>query len=295
MLTDIRLLSEIYSQNVITESPDEFNTDVGQLIFENPKAVPFFVYNNFFVMGKVFGTTHNGLFSKALVNNYMNLPLDCTKGEVLKMGLQPEQIKFNPNNDFITDVDSRGCFNVKSSAIQELFSEANRQKKLQILTFPEFYVELIKDVVKYLNMTKTRQVYAPCGRAWIGPSVDPDNIYISYWPSSGRTAIPQAQKNATKKAVADLIRKYPNAFKIRDGYNFIFEDGEEGFDPATPHIETNPQTRRDAMIAKGVPFGSSKEADVAKGAGYNTVASFKKDKIIGDSYITKGRTKDIQQ
>lgn len=287
MLTDIRLLSEIYSQNVIAESPDEFNSDAGQLTFENPKAVPFFVYNNFFVMGKVFGTAHNGLFAKALVNNYMNLPLDCTKGEVLKLGLQPDQIKFNPKNDFINDVDSRGCFNVKSSIVQELFGDVNRQKKLQILTFIEFYVELIKDVAKYLNMTKIRQVYAPCGRAWIGPSIDPDNVYISYWPSSGKAAIPQAQKNATKKAVADLIRKYPNAFRIRDGYNFIFEDGEEDFDPAQQHLEVDPEKRKDAMIAKKIPFGSSKEGEVAKRAGYEIPAQFKKDKTFGDSVEIK--------
>ena len=287
MLTDIRLLSEIYSQNVITESPDEFVTDKGLLAFENPKAVPFFVFNNFFVIGKVFGTAHNGLFAKALVNNYMNLPLDCTKGEVLKMGLQPEQVKFNPKNDFISDTDSRGCFNVKSSVIQELFSDANRQKKLQILTFPEFYVELVKDVAKFLNMTKIRQVYTPCGRAWIGPSVDPNNVYISYWPSSGRTAIPQAQKNATKKAIADLIRKYPNAFRIRDGYNFFFEDGEEGFDPAQPHLEVDPEKRKAAMVAKKVPFGSSKDAEVAKKAGYEIPAQFKKDKTFGDSVKVK--------
>lgn len=283
MLTDIRLLSEIYSRNVIVESPDSFNTKNGELVFKDPKAVPFFVYNNFYVMGKVFGTTHNGLFAKALVNNYMNLPLDSTKGEVMKMGLHPDQIKFNANNDFISDVIERGCFNVKASEVQALFSDAYKLKKLQILTFIEYYEELIKDVVKDLNMTKIRQVYSPCGRAWIGPSIDPENVYISYWPSSGGGSIPQGQKNATKKAVADLIRKYPNAFRIRDGYNFIFEDGEENFDPAQPHQEVDPQKRKDAMTAKKVPFGSSKEGEVAKRAGYEIPAQFKKDKVFGDS------------
>jgi len=285
MLKDIKLLSEIYSQNIINEDPDDYTIPSKMTLgWKDPKAVPYFVWGNQFIFGKVFGTAHNSVFARAIVNNYMNLPLDYTKADISKAGLTADQIQFNEENDFIVDVGTKGGFRMPLAELQStIFSEETRHKKLQIYTLIEYYTDLIMNVADYLNVLKLRGAYAPCGRAWIGPTEDPNNVYISNWPSTAGK-ITQAQKNAIKKNVADLIRKFPSAFKIRDGYNFFFEDGEETFDAGKEHIEVDPTKRKEAMVAKGIKAGTSKEAELAQKAGYDTVAHLKRDKIVGDSY-----------
>lgn len=285
MHRDIKLLSEIYTQTLIKEDPDTFETAEGFFLpWNDKKAVPFFTWRNQYVFAKVFGTAHNALFSKAVINAYVNLPLDASKNDVAKSGLNWDNATFNANSDFIEDLRNNDGFS-NLQQLDHILGPAYIDSKKNLVTFQEFWATAIADVGRIINTLRLRGYLTPCGRAWIAPDHDPSKVFVSFWPSEGK-AIEQRNKEATKKAIAGLIKKFPAAFSIRPGYTFEVEGGEENFDPGKLHIETDPKKRREQLLAKGVKPGSSKEGEVAAKAGYPTAAAYKdvRRQGLGDSY-----------
>lgn len=290
MQHDIKLLTEIYSQQILNEDPDSYELQRGgqnipPLVWSNKKAVPFFKWEDTFVFAKVFGTAHNALFSKAIINDYVGLPLDASKGEMSKSGLSWDNAKFNPDAPFIKDLVANDCIK-DVDKLNEILSPQYRDRKKNLITFQEFWSTAIADVGNVINTLKLRGYLTPCGRAWIAPEEDPNTVFVSFWPGLGGTKISQADKEKTKKAIADLIKKFPAAFTIRPGYTFEIEGGEETFDPGKVHVELDPRKRKEAMLAKGIKAGSSKEAEAAARAGFSTPAAYKdvRRQGLGDSF-----------
>ena len=290
MQHDIKLLTEIYNQQVLNEDPDSYplrsgGVDYPPLHYTDKKAVPFFKWKDTFVFAKVFGTAHNAIFSKAIINAYVGLPLDASKGEMIKSGLNWDTAKFNADAPFIKDLAANdGIKDVDK--LNEILSSQYRDKKKNLVTFQEFWSTSIADVGNIINTLKLRGYLTPCGRAWIAPDDDPTTIFISFWPGLGGTKISKADKEKTKKAIADLIKKFPAAFNIRPGYVFEIEGGEETFDSGKIHIEIDPKKRREQMIAKGIKPGSGREAELATKAQFDTVANYKdvRRQGLGDSF-----------
>lgn len=290
MQHDIKILTEIYNQHILNEDPDSYpiragGVDLPPLHYTDKKAVPFFKWKDTFVFAKVFGTAHNAIFSKAIINAYVGLPLDASKGEMVKSGLNWENAKFNANAPFIKDlIANDGIKDVDK--LNEILSPQYRDKKKNLVTFQEFWSTSIADVGNVINTLKLRGYLTPCGRAWIAPAEDPTTIFISFWPGLGGTKISVSDKEKTKKAIVDLIKKFPGAFAIRPGYTFEIEGGEETFDPGKIHIELDPKKRREAMLARGVKPGSSKEGETATKAGFGTPVAYKdvRRQGLGDSF-----------
>jgi hypothetical protein len=290
MQRDIKILTEIYNQRVLNEDPDSYPLQRGgvnlpPLHYTDKKAVPFFKWKDTFVFAKVFGTAHNALFSKAIINAYVGLPLDTSKNEMSKSGLSWDNANFNPDASFIKDlVANDGIKDV--TKLNDILSPQYRDRKKNLVTFQEFWTTAIADVGNVINTLKLRGYLTPCGRAWIAPEEDPNTVFITFWPGLGGTKISGADKEKTKKAIADLIKKFPAAFSIRPGYVFEIEGGEEAFDSGKIHAEIDPKKRREQMIAKGIKTGSSKEAEIASKAGFNTAAGYKdvRRQGLGDSF-----------
>lgn len=290
MQHDIKILTEIYNQHILNEDPDSYpiragGVDLPPLHYTDKKAVPFFKWKDTFVFAKVFGTAHNAIFSKAIINAYVGLPLDASKGEMVKSGLNWDTAKFNANAPFIKDlIANDGIKDVDK--LNEILSSQYRDKKKNLVTFQEFWSTSIADVGNVINTLKLRGYLTPCGRAWIAPAEDPTTIFISFWPGLGGTKISVSDKEKTKKAIVDLIKKFPGAFAIRPGYTFEIEGGEETFDPGKIHIELDPKKRREAMLARGVKPGSSKEGETATKAGFGTPVAYKdvRRQGLGDSF-----------
>lgn len=173
MQHDIKLLTEIYSQRILNEDPDSYELqrdgkNIPPLIWSNKKAVPFFKWKDTFVFAKVFGTAHNALFSKAIINAYVGLPLDASKNEMTKSRLDWNNAKFNPNAPFINDVvDNDGIKDIDK--LNEILSPQYRDRKKNLITFQEFWSTAIADVGNVINTLKLRGYLTPCGRAWIAP------------------------------------------------------------------------------------------------------------------------------
>jgi hypothetical protein len=290
MQRDIKLLTEIYNHQILNEDPDSYpllsgGVNLPPLHYTDKKAVPFFKWKDTFVFAKVFGTAHNALFSKAIINDFVGLPLDASKNEMGKSGLNWDNVKFNPDAPFIKDLVDNDCIK-DVDKLNEILSPQYRDKKKNLVTFQEFWTTAIVDVGNVINTLRLRGYLTPCGRAWIAPIEDPSTVFVSFWPGLGGTKISRANKEKTKKAIADLIKKFPAAFSIRPGYVFEIEGGEETFDSGKIHVEVDPKKRREQMLAKGVKTGSSKEAEIASKAGFNTAANYKdiRRQGLGDSF-----------
>lgn len=283
MLKDIQLLSEIYS--LINEDPDTFDSPAGQLHWKDNNSVSFFTWNNQVVLDKKFSGAHNELFAKAIINSYFGLPLNASKKEISAITTEPN---WQPNNPFINDLISNGCI-LKVENLETMLSPLYRAHKLKFLTLLEFWVDCVKILlepdlgkVNYLNVLKMRGHLTPCGRAWIKP----DAVYVSLWPSKGQAKITPQSKELVQTALNNLIKQYPAAFKMQPNYTFVFEQDEEKFDLAKAHTEVDPTKRKNIMLGKGIKHGSSKEAQKAKRAGFETPAQYKgvRRQGLGDSF-----------